>query len=265
MRRILLVVSIDEDLRDAFVDAFAPYVRRRIGEVVDESIWSDELATAVEEGRAWLARELTALVAVDPREQRQSPLALFQAALSFPTAALEAAGVAAASRDEAAAQALPGDIYDLAPASSRELGDTAWKAHVAWGIRKAEAVAGMVPVPAEPGTTPTVGVVSTDLMDRSKIEPAVKAAGLRFVVWRNPAAVAAGLAEGRPAVVFVDLVHPAADDIIRALAEDGVSIVAYGPHVDDFAMARAAALGAGTVLARSRFFAKLSDLIPKVL
>ena len=35
--------------------------------------------------------------------------------------------------------ALPGDVYDLAPASTRDLGDEVWALHLAWGAAKAAA------------------------------------------------------------------------------------------------------------------------------
>jgi hypothetical protein len=38
------------------------------------------------------------------------------------------------------ANALPGDVYDLAPASSRDLGEEVWEAHLRWGAAKAAAL-----------------------------------------------------------------------------------------------------------------------------
>jgi hypothetical protein len=66
--------------------------------------------------------------------------------MRFPTRALAEAGTPPVRRDPAAVAALPGDLYDLAPASSRPLGDAAWEAHMAWGAAKAAAM-----TPAEEG------------------------------------------------------------------------------------------------------------------
>jgi hypothetical protein len=259
------MTTASADLHRALLAAFVPYVdeavaRQRLGD-------TEGLGDAVESGRSWLDGALRDLLSLEPGAQRRSPLELFQEALRFPTEALQAAGVAPAERDPVAAAALPGDVYDLAPASSRVLGEEAWRAHVAWGIAKAEVVAGARPAEPAPdgaGARPVVGLVSADLMDRSKVEPIVRAAGLGFEVWRNPGAVSAGLDRGSPAVVLVDLTHPAADDAIRSAAARGVKVVAFGPHVDDVAMARARSLGAADAIARSRFFRALPDLLPRL-
>ena len=49
------------------------------------------------------------------------------------------------------------------------------------------------------------------------------------------------------------------------LSDAGIRIVAYGPHVDDIAMARARSLGAKDVVPRSRLFGKLVDWLPRAL
>jgi len=67
-------------------------------------------------------------------------LELFQEALRFPTYALEQAGNQPVGRDEIATNALPGDRFGLAPASSRDLGEEAWMAHLSWGAAKAAAI-----------------------------------------------------------------------------------------------------------------------------
>ena len=79
--------------------------------------------------------------------------------------------------------------------------------------------------------------------------------------WRSSEAATTGVA---PALVLVDLTHVAADDAIRSFSAAGLRVVAFGPHVDDVAMARAAALGAGEVLPRSRVIRRLPDLLPRL-
>ncbi len=260
--------SVADELCAAFVAAFPRYVAERI-----VSLGADPgaFSATIEEGTAGLESELGALLSAPPGTQRRAPLEVVRAALAPVTAALGAAGVEVPERDAATSEALPDDPYDLGPASSQALGERAWRAHLAWGIAKAEAVAGVIPATSPQPDAPTdvkpaaaVVLVGTDLMDRSKISNVVAAAGLSFEVWRNPAAVAAGLDAGTPALALVDLTHQASDDVVRRLAAAGVRVVAFGPHVDDFALVRARSLGAADALPRSRFFRTLPDLLPKL-
>lgn len=235
-----------EILRSALVGVYSPYViavLKTRGTAVPEA-----LDAAVEEGAAWLDEALATLLALPFKEQARGPLEVFQEALRFPTGALLAADVERPQRDEAAASALPGDHYDLAPASSQDLGEDVWAAHIAWGAAKAGAF------------RPSVSLLSGDLTDRSRVEPVVVEAGFRLVVWRDAAAV--DLEAGRPVTAMVDLAHPDADDVIRAVAESGIRVIGFGPHVDDLAMVRARTLGAADALPRSVFFRSLARLLP---
>ncbi len=132
-------------------------------------------------------------------------------------------------------------------------------------MAKAKLVGGAVPQRGEPSDVrrPAVALVGTDLMDRSRIEGAVSGTGLKLELWRNPAAVDAGLDGVKPVLVLVDLNHGAADDAIRACAAAGVRCIAFGPHVDDIALVRAQSLGAADALPRSRFFKRLPELLPR--
>jgi hypothetical protein len=255
--------SVTRELIEALVAAYPEYVADRVAAL---GIADERVDTAVAEGRDWLTAQLEAELAVPLERQRSSPLELVREAMRFPTDALRLVGAAEVPRDPAAVTALPGDVFDLAPASSQGLGERAWRAHVAWGMTKARFVAGMVPAAREPAgsSAPVVALVGTDLMDRSRIESVVAAADLGLQVWRNPAAVEEGLQTTHPALGLVDLAHAAAHDAIRLLASRGVPVVAFGPHVDDRAMAAAGALGASKVLARSVFFRRLPDLLPRV-
>ncbi|MDX1690756.1 MAG: hypothetical protein R3290_07015 [Acidimicrobiia bacterium] len=231
------------DLREAMLAAYPAVVAERLAAHGIEP--PDGLDAAVEEGRSWLATELATLLARPYGRQRRSPLELFQEAMRFPTEALEAAGVAPVERDEAVVTALPGDHYGLAPASSQDLGEEAWRAHIAWGAAKAAAM-----------TRPAVAVLSRDLMDRTRIEEAVGAAGYRLVPW--------GTDDRAPVVVFVDLTHPDADEVIGSAARSS-KVIAFGPHVDDLAMVRARTLGAADAVARSRFFRSIRTWLPEVV
>jgi hypothetical protein len=250
-------------LRQALVEVFPGYVHRMIEErALPEGASID---AAVDEGRRRLADELDELFGRSFSEQDRSPMQLFRDALAIPTAALEAIGAEPVDRDPADTALLPEDRYGLAPAGSQDLGEDVWRAHLAWGIAKAEGVAGMVPAAASQGPTrPVAALVGMDLMDRSKIEAAAHAAGYELTVLRNPAAITAAIADRPPAIVFVDLAHRSADEAIRQFGDSGVRAVAYGPHVDDIALMRARSLGAVDAVPRSRFFRDLSRWFPAI-
>lgn len=124
----------DEVLADVLTAAFRPYVSARLESDVAG------LEEAITAGEVWLKSELGWLLALPYAEQPRGPLEVFQEAIRFPTEAMRAAGIEPVVRDEVAVNALPGDIYDLAPASSRDLGEEVWEAHLRWGAAKAEAL-----------------------------------------------------------------------------------------------------------------------------
>ena len=126
------------ELVSSLLAAYAPYVRDRVARLGMEV--PPDLDDAIEQGRRWLETALPDLLGRPFPSQDRGPLELFQEALRFPTAALEQAGHQPVPRDKLVANALPGDLYDLAPASSNDLGEAAWKAHLAWGATKAAAM-----------------------------------------------------------------------------------------------------------------------------
>ena len=228
-----------------FASAYPGYVAARVaGLGVDAGAIEPDIAA----GAAWLDSELTALLGLPFDRQARSPLEVFQEAMRFPTEALAAAGLPEVERDPVARAALPGDRYGLAPASSQDLGEEAWQAHIVWGAAKARELA-----------RPTALLVSSDLMDRPRIEASVAAAGYRMLLWHGAPP------EQSPVVGMVDLAHADADDAIATLAARGVRVLAYGPHVDDFALTRARTLGAAEALPRSRFFRALGSLLPPIV
>ncbi|NQV07880.1 hypothetical protein HQ535_15165 [bacterium] len=239
--------EIAATLAGAFVGAFESHVVARVEEM---GIDSRTVAGAVSEGRSWLAGSLKALLSGPFESQTRSPLEVFQEAMRFPTAALEEAGIPPLSRDPVSEAALPGDLYGLAPASSRDLGDEVWQAHLAWGVAKAAAL-----------TRPSAGVLSSNLMDRSRIESAISESGYRSIVLRDLGESAARY----PAVAFVDVTHDDADEAVRDLSAAGVRVIVFGPHVDDFALIRAKSLGAHDALARSQFFRMIGELLPPLV
>jgi hypothetical protein len=226
----------------ALVAAYRPYV-----ESVLAGRGLPAVPEAVAEGSAWLDTALSDLLDVAAADQRRSPLELFQEAMRFPTEALKAAGVPHVSRDPVSESALPGDLYDLAPASSQALGEDVWLAHLEWGANKATEM------------RPLAVLVTRNLMDGSKVEAAGSSRGYRVMTVRRIDAI-----PERAVVVFVDLEHPDADEAVRSASGQTGRVVAYGPHVDDLAMVRARALGADEAMPRSRFFRDPSAHFPTI-
>lgn len=132
------MTPVAAELACALVTAYAPFVRDKVARLGLEA--SPGLEGAIGEGSRWLETALPDLLGRPFASQDRGPLELFQEALRFPTAVLEQAGHQAVPRDELVANALPGDLFDLAPASSNDLGEAAWRAHLAWGASKAAAM-----------------------------------------------------------------------------------------------------------------------------
>lgn len=235
-------------LVEVFVTALRPWVEARVAELGIGAV--DGLDDSVDAAQAWLREQLDELAELPFGEQRRGPLELLQEAMRFPTAVLADTGLPPIERDEAVMAALPGDSYGLAPASSRQLGEDAWRAHLAWGVAKAAAI--------QVGAAPVLGVFTANLLDRSKFETGVP--GWNVVTWKSVADIS-----DPPPACFVDLQASGADEAIRKLTAAGARVIAFGPHVDDLAMVRARSLGAADALPRSRFFLRLPDLLPKVM
>jgi hypothetical protein len=238
-----MTAPVADALHSAFVAAYRPYVE---GLLVERGLPS--VPDAVAAGERWLDEALGELLALPAREQPRSPLEVFQEALRFPTEALLAAGADPVARDEVAESALPGDVLDLAPASSQALGEAAWRAHLEWGAAKAARMG------------PHAVLVTRNLMDASRIEAAGAGVGFRVTT----ATAVADVPEGGAVVAFVDLEHPDADAAITALSAAAGRVIAYGPHVDDVAMVRARSLGAAEALPRSRFFKDPAAMFPAI-
>ena len=235
---------MSDRLRTAFVASYRPFVEGRIA-----ARGLPPVNEAIVLGESWLDGALSELLILPAAEQSRAPLEIFQEAMRFPTAALVELGETPVGRDPVTTTALPGDLFDLAPASSQDLGPEAWRAHIAWGASKASRMG------------PLAVLVTRNLMDASRIEPAGTSAGFRVVtVIRLD-----DMPEGGQVVAFVDLEHPDADQAVRMLAESTGQVIAYGPHVDDIAMVRAQSLGAAEALPRSRFFKDVAGHFPTIV
>ena len=91
-----------------------------------------------------------------------------------------------------------------------------------------------------------------DLMDRSKV---AAAAGDEVTFARTPADLAGMGAD----LVVVDLARPGVLEALPGLG--GARTIGFASHVDRDLAAAAEAAGCGEVLARSRFFSSLAELL----
>jgi hypothetical protein len=137
-------------------DAIVVGVERELGVWVERSVahildaWGrsspEERARAerdaIDAGTAATVRvvgELRALFALDPEEQRSTPLEIVRRAYREPTAVLAAAGIPPIERDEFAERAWPDDSYGLVVHSLGDLGDADLAPfQMAWGLSKAK-------------------------------------------------------------------------------------------------------------------------------
>jgi hypothetical protein len=99
------------------------------------------LDAAPEAGRRGARRvgsALEALLAIDPSEQRSTPLEIVRTIYREPTEILAAAGVPPVVRDAFDERAWPEDEYNLVPRTLGDLGDPdLGPLHLAWGMAKA--------------------------------------------------------------------------------------------------------------------------------
>ena len=83
-----------------------------------------EAAVAGRRAALEVGERLRALLATDIDEQRTNPLSVLRGAVVYPTEVLKAAGVAPVARDAFVEQAFPDDIYNLSPASWRDIDES---------------------------------------------------------------------------------------------------------------------------------------------
>ncbi len=86
-----------------------------------------------------VGRRLADLAAADVDAQSTTPLEIVRAAVVYPTAVLQAAGVPAVVRDDFAEARFPDDLYGLTPASLTALDPSLTDTARAWGAAKAMA------------------------------------------------------------------------------------------------------------------------------
>ncbi len=133
-------MTVEATLRARMVGAYRDHVRTRLEALGHADELDAEMDEVISEGERWLDEHLKELLEMPFDRQPRGPLEVFQEAMRFPTELLRSRNVTPPRRDEVARNALPGDDYDLAPASSNLLGEGVWEAHLAWGAAKARAL-----------------------------------------------------------------------------------------------------------------------------
>ena len=105
---------------------------------------------AGEEGARRVAAELVDLLALDPAEQRATPLEIIRGAVAEPTAVLAAAGLPDVVRDPFEERAWPDDRFGLVPRTLRDLDPDLAAIHFAWGVAKAAVLRARAEQPEPP-------------------------------------------------------------------------------------------------------------------
>ena len=116
----------------------------------------------------------------------------------------------------------------------------------------------------------TVLVVVEDLLFRSKISTAAKAAGITVAAATTADAALARAREVRPSLIILDLDSARTQplDVLDRLAADpelaAIPTLGFVSHVHAHAIRDARTHGIGEVLARSAFAANLPDILARV-
>jgi hypothetical protein len=132
-----------EALAEAVDRVLAAWVERSVARIMvayQGSVPAEVHAAAADAGqvaRSEVGAELRALLERDIDDQRTNPLSVLRDAVRFPTAVLRVAGVPPVVRDEFKERAFPDDIYDLAPATWRDVDETLHEPGLVWGAWKA--------------------------------------------------------------------------------------------------------------------------------
>lgn len=95
---------------------------------------------AAEQGRAYIASELSSELGKDVDEQRVNPLQVLRNAVVFPTRVLREFSVPPVMRDEMDARMMPDDVFGLSPAHWNDVHESLLEPGVIWGAAKAHKV-----------------------------------------------------------------------------------------------------------------------------
>ena len=131
-------------LADAVEIALPGWVERSVSRIMAAWLGRAPDAGIVEAAReagrragAEVGAEVRALLAADIDDQWTTPLSLLRAAVRYPTAVLQDAGVPPVGRDPFRERLEPGDLYDLSPASFADVDPALAEPGMVWGAAKA--------------------------------------------------------------------------------------------------------------------------------
>ncbi|MFM7536178.1 MAG: hypothetical protein ACKO91_10380 [Acidimicrobiales bacterium] len=136
----MLAAAVEVALPGWVVRAVESRARAWTGTV--EAGWLDDARSAGERAREEVGARLRSLLAHDVDEQRTNPLGVIRTAVRYPTEVLQRAGVPPVVRDEFLERTFADDVYGLAPATWRDLGEEVHEAGIIWGAWKASTVLG---------------------------------------------------------------------------------------------------------------------------
>jgi len=139
--------SIGEEIVDGVERCLPAWVECRVRDILDAWARLDEpsrrraetdATAAGTHAAARVAGQLRDLFALDPAEQRVTPLEVVRSAVREPTEVLRSVGVPPVVRDAFDERTVPDDVYGLTPRTLGDLGDESLAPlHLAWGLAKA--------------------------------------------------------------------------------------------------------------------------------
>jgi hypothetical protein len=137
-----------EVLASGIESAIGPWVERAVARIMVAYAGEVPPAVAADAQRAGaeaaevVGPDVRRLLALDVERQPTNPLSILRAAVRYPTAVLQRAGVPPVVRDEFRERAFPDDSYDLAPATWRDVDERLQEPGIIWGAWKAKTVLG---------------------------------------------------------------------------------------------------------------------------
>lgn len=111
----------------------------------------------------------------------------------------------------------------------------------------------------------TVLVCVRDLFFGTRIERAVQALGHTVVFLKPGQEITPLVARVKPAVAVVDLSVPGFDSLIHTLRQDGIEVLAFGPHQQAHWHRAARAAGARQTVANAKLAADPVGLLSRYL
>ena len=110
-------------------------------------------------------------------------------------------------------------------------------------------------------------LITRDLFFASKVTGTAAALGLHVVSEADPRRAAQRIADVQPVCVILDLATPglSAAELMAALPTPRPRVIAFGSHVDTIRLDEARAAGCDEVMPRSRFSARLAEILKQSL